>query len=135
MRTCECGHFWGPGWDHEKTCQRWRGSEWARDHGGQLGVGGGPIRNPKTRAAFRNRAGIHNREAWRRWEASDRLINTTPKPRPIGIVEPLRGRAARGLGYRIDTEGTEHTRRGWIGGPYNRKPASNPNKRRKRRRG
>ena len=74
-------------------------------------------------------------EAWRRAKAAYRLTTTTPKPRPEGVPEPTRGRAASGLGYRIDSEGTEYTRKGWIGGPYNRKPATNPNTRRKRRRG
>jgi len=133
MGTCECGSFWGPGWDHEDTCQRWPGTEWARNHGGRQGVGVGPI--PRTRASFRNRAGVHLVEAWRRASAAYRLATSTPKPRPIGVPEPHRGRAATGLAYRVDSEGTDHTRRGWIGGPYNRKPASNPNKRRKRRRG
>ena len=133
MRTCECGSFWGSGWDHEATCQRWPGSEWARDHGSRLGVGEGAL--PKTRASYRNRAGIHAMEAWRRATASWRLAAAERRPRPTGVPEPTRGRAASGLGYRVDSEGTEYTRKGWIGGPYTRKPASNPNKRRKRRRG
>jgi hypothetical protein len=137
MRICECGSFWGPGWDHEQTCQRWPGSEWARDHGGRQGIGEGQL--PKTRAAYRNRAGVHAREAWRRqnavWWASWRSVNGVTKPRPVGVPEPSRGRLASGLGYRVDSEGTEYTRRRFIGGPYGRKLASNPNKRRKRRRG
>lgn len=133
MQSCECGSFWGYDWDHEATCQRWPGSEWERDHGGRLGVGEGRL--PKTRASHRNRTGVHLIEAWRRLTAAERLDATQPRPKPIGVPEPHRGRAATGLAYRVDSEGTEYTRRRFIGGPYGRKPASNPNKRRKRRRG
>ncbi len=83
MRTCECGSFWGPSWDHADNCARWPGSEWARDHGARLGVGTGSI--PKTRAAFRNRAGVHEREEYRRYFAAYRIathrLNHPPKPR------------------------------------------------------
>lgn len=135
MRTCECGSFWGPGWDHTENCARWPGSEWARDHGARLGVGTGSI--PKTRAAFRNRAGVHEREEYRRWFAAYRIatyrLNHPPKPKPVGVLEPTQGRALLGLAYRVDPEGTDHTRRRFTGGPY--KPSHvTPAKRRKRRR-
>lgn len=138
MRTCECGSFWGYDWNHEQTCLRWPGSEWARDHGGRQGVGEGTL--PKTRAAYRHRAGVHACERKRRvmaelMSAGRDALRHGRRPKPMGVPEPQRGRAASGLAYRVDSEGTEHTRRNWIGGPYNRKPASNPNKRRKRRRG
>lgn len=89
----------------------------------------------KTRAAFRNRAGIHASEAWRRqlsaWRLAPYQIN--PKPKPVGILEPTQGRALLGLAYRVDPEGTDHTRRRFAGGPY--KPTHvPPAKRRKRRR-
>lgn len=87
----------------------------------------------KTRAAFRNRAGVHTREEWRRWFAADRIERAAPKPKPVGILEPTQGRALLGLAYRVDPEGTDHTRRRFAGGPY--KPSHvTPAKRRKRRR-
>lgn len=86
----------------------------------------------KTRAAFRNRAGIHQAEEWRRWDAAGRIATQDPKPKPIGILEPTQGRALRGLPYRLDPEGTDHTRRRLTGGPFKR--ATPPAKRRKRRR-
>lgn len=40
MKTCECGSFWGPTWDHARDCRRWPGSESQRDRHGSPGVGG-----------------------------------------------------------------------------------------------
>lgn len=95
----------------------------------------------KTRAAFRNRAGIHRAEGTRRLRAQ--LVVAMKKalrpeyggtrPKPVGILEPTQGRALLGLAYRVDPDGTDHTRRRFAGGPY--KPSHvPPSKRRKRRR-
>lgn len=86
----------------------------------------------KTKAAFRNRAGVHEREEYRRWGATARIALERPKPKPVGILEPTQGRALLGLAYRVDPEGTDHTRRRFTGGPFKR--AVPPAKRRKRRR-
>ena len=40
MKTCECGGFWGPTWDHASDCRRWPGSEHHRNLHGNPGVGG-----------------------------------------------------------------------------------------------
>ena len=91
------------------------------------------MKEAKTRSAFRNRAGIHDAEEWRRYCASVRIDQAEPRRKPVGVLEPTQGRALLGLAYRVDPEGTDHTRRRLTGGPY--KPSHvTPAKRRKRRR-